>query len=80
MKNNQKGFTQVLIVAIILAVLTVVAILMTQKNRVDESLTKNIPVINNSNDLTATANELDKIDMTQFDKEMDELNNDTSSF
>lgn len=80
MKNNQKGFTQILVVSIVLAVLAVVAVLMAQKNKVNQSLTKNTPVINNSNDLTATSNELDKIDMTQFDKEMDGLNSDTSSF
>ncbi|MBI3397377.1 hypothetical protein HY045_02785 [Candidatus Woesebacteria bacterium] len=89
MKTNQKGFAAVLIIVAVVAVIAVAAVfLLTQKGAGlstfvgtgTQKTAQNVPAINNPSGLDTASSNLDNADTAQLDKELNQLNTDTSSF
>ncbi len=88
MKSKQKGFGPIpLIIAIGVAVILIVFFLSVRKNGLPvpentgtQQSTQNVPAIHNTNDLNNVDSELDKTDLGEFDKELNQLDADASTF
>lgn len=78
--KNQKGFISLLMIILIVVAAVVLVYSATQKGTGTKQTTENGPTIKNSSDLIIVSSELDNIDMSQFDKELNLLNTDTSTF
>lgn len=69
---------------IIIAIGVVIAItsvfLSAQKGGLSQQTTQSVPAIQSASGLNATAAELDKVDLSGFDKELNLLNTDASKF
>lgn len=84
MKRNQKGLSLIPTVIIVAIVVVVVAVfLSTQKGGLPigtPQTSQNIPAIQDASGLNRVASELDNTDLNAVDKELDQLNTDTSTF
>jgi hypothetical protein len=81
MKKNQKEFTPVLIIAIIVIVAMAAYLLLNQKdNYTIPSSTYEYTTIQNSSDLDSAATDLDNTDTSEIDTDLDQLNSDASDF
>ena len=86
--RNQKGFSPIIAIVIVGVVIVIVALfLTTQKGGLPtfertgtQQTTQNVPVIKSSSDLNTVASDLDNTDMSQFDKELNQLDVDASTF
>lgn len=78
--RNQKGFAPLLIVALVAVIVIVVVFFVTQKGATTQQTAQNIPAIKNSSDLNTVSSDLDSTDINQLDKEMGQLETDTSGF
>lgn len=69
---------------VIIAIGVVIAItsifLSAQKRSPSQQTTQSVPVIQSASNLDATATELDKVDLSGLDKELNLLNTDASKF
>lgn len=84
MKRNQKGLSPILAVIIVAVVVIIVAVfLSTQKGGLPtgaQQTTQNVPVIQDASGLNTVASELDNTDLNAVDKELNQLDSDTSTF
>lgn len=85
MKNNQKGFAPILIIAIIAVVAVVGYFLFVQRGNIATAPSSNTAStqyqkIQNDNDLNTASSDLDNIDTSQIDTQLNQLSSDTSSF
>ena len=95
MKNNQKGFAPILILAIV-AVVAVAGYFLfvkggnlatnpsstanTQYQQQYQQANQNVPAVQNSSDLNTAANDLDNTDTGQVDTQLNQLSSDASAF
>ncbi len=84
MKNTKKGYSPLLVSFIIFALAIICYSIYTNSTKffMSESIPVNInePVIQDDTDLKQLENDLNKIDTTELDKELNLLNSDTSTF
>lgn len=84
MKRNQKGLSPILAVIIVAVVVIAVAVfLSTQKGGLPtgtQQTSQNIPAIQNAGGLNTVSSELDNTDLNIVDKELNQLDSDTSTF
>ncbi|MBI3385570.1 hypothetical protein HY031_00630 [Candidatus Gottesmanbacteria bacterium] len=82
MKKNQKGFTPILIIAIIAIVAVAGYFFLTKKGTYIATPSGNgsSTAIQNSSGLNNAENDLDNADINQVDTELNQLSSDTSSF
>lgn len=84
--QNQKGFSPLGAIIVIGLVVGVLALVLSVQNKNTRTTTEtqnvvqSVPAIQNANDLTAVSAELDKSDLGAFDKELNQLDADTSTF
>lgn len=83
MKRNQKGFSPILAIIIVVVIVVVAVFLSAQKGGLPtgtQQTSQNIPVIQDAGGLNSVASELDNTDLNAVDKELNQLNSDTSTF
>ena len=84
MKNNQKGFAPILLIAIIAVVAVTGYLLFVNKGNIaitpSNTVTTQNQQIQNDNDLNAAANDLDNTDTGQIDTQLNQLNSEASAF
>lgn len=84
MKNNQKGFAPILIIAIIAVVAVAGYFLFVQRKNIattpSNTASTQYQKIQNNNDLNTVANDLDNTDTGQIDTQLNQLSSDSSSF
>lgn len=88
MKRKQNGFISMpLIIAIGVIVVIVIFFLLTGKGSVPvpekivtPQITQNVPAIQDTSGLNTAATELDNTDLNAVDKELDQLDAETSTF
>lgn len=84
MKNNQKGFAPILLIAIIAVVAVTGYFLFVKKGNIDitpsNTATTQNQQIQNDNDLNAAANDLDNTDTGQIDTQLNQLSSEASAF
>lgn len=88
--KNQKGFSQVIIIAIVAILLAIGVFMVVKKgsslntyNKGGQQVTQTQPAtqaIQNSSDLDATAADLDKTDVDGMDTELNQIDADASTF
>ena len=86
--RNQKGFSPIFAIVIVGVVIVIIALFLTTQTGSlpifekagNQQVGQNVPSIQSSNDLNKVASDLDNTDMSQFDKELNQLDSDISSF
>ncbi len=79
--KNQKGFSPLLIIVLVLAAIAAVTLFLSSQRRLEtQQLSQNTPSINNTSDLNTTSTDLDNTDMGQFDSDLNQLKVDASAF
>ncbi len=79
--KTQKGFAPLLVLLAVVVVVVITAIfLSTRKGVVTQQGTQSVPVIQNAEDLSNVDSELDDADLNEFDKELNKLDTDASTF
>lgn len=84
MKNNQKGFAPILIVAIIAIVAIAGYFLFVQRGNIattpSNTASTQYQKIQNDSDLNTAASDLDNTDTSQIDTQLNQLSSDASTF
>lgn len=84
MKRNQKGLSSILAIIVVAVVVIVVAVFFsTQKGSLPtetKQTSQNISAIQDTSGLNSAASELDNTDLNAVDKELNQLDSDTSTF
>lgn len=86
MKKTQKGLSPILAVIIVgIVVIAAVVFFSTQKGGLPtptgiQKTSQNIPTIQDTSGLNTVASELDNTDLNAVDKELNQLDSDTSTF
>ncbi|EKD64950.1 MAG: hypothetical protein ACD_50C00233G0005 [uncultured bacterium] len=88
MRRKQKGFGPIpLIIIIGIAAVLIIFFLSARKNGLfisknigTQQAIQSVPVIQNANDLNSVNSELDNTDLGEFDKELNQLEGDASTF
>lgn len=78
--GKQKGFSALGAIVVIGLVVAAVTLALSAQKAGMSPLVQNIPVIQNANDLTVVSADLDKSDLGAFDKELNQLDADASTF
>lgn len=86
--SKQKGLSpRIAIIAVGVVVVIIALLLSAQKGSLPtperigtQQTTQNVPVIQDANGLNAVASELDNTDLNEFDKELNQLEADASTF
>lgn len=86
--RNQKGFSPIIAVVIVGVVVAIIALFLTTQKRGlptfektgTQQTTQNVPAIQDAGGLDNVASDLDNTDLNAIDKELNQLDSDTSTF